>query len=484
MTSVGLTAHIRFKYSYSSEEEQEESLRRRLEDGTSLNASERIGVVTAKDPNKVIRCVTRNQMRLQNLWHKATYVVIRHVAHHVGQFEDTYILVQKRSMLKDYGPGKLDPTPGGVVAFQEDPTDNAIRELQEEMGIQIQHVLNHDDDSDETETRNTLKWIFNFPYQDNRVKVWGHLYECVYHGALHDLKLQVEEVDQVHRLSLQQVNELLQNNPHAFLPDACHAIRLYLQRQFDVKVNRRLLKGYSSSNLYSYKLRPRPKVIFFDCDDTLYFDHWKTAKQLTNKIDEWCINHGLKPGQAYELYKAYGTALRGLLAEGYLQENDAAIDGFLKDVHDIPIATLLQRDDELRQMLLRMDPTIPKYIFTASVAHHAQRCLQALGIDDLFHETIIDCKLCNFESKHSQHSFQVAMKIAGIDASKEDGPETCLFLDDNMTNIRAAREVGWRSVLVGRVGRDCGQPISSEHAELEIDRIHDLPNVLPELFLS
>jgi len=36
--------------------------------------------------------------------------------------------------------------------------------------------------------------------------------------------------------------------------------------------------------------------------------------------------------------------------------------------------------------------------------------------------------------------------------------------------------------LVGRVGRDCGTTISSEHAELEIDRIHDFPNVLPELF--
>ena len=61
-------------------------------------------------------------------------------------------------------------------------------------------------------------------------------------------------------------------------------------------------------------------------------------------------------------------------------------------------------------------------------------------------------------------------------------PEACLFFDDNVTNIKAARGIGWRSVLVGRVGRDCGRPVSSEHAELEVDRIHDLPAVLPELF--
>jgi FMN phosphatase YigB (HAD superfamily) len=58
------------------------------------------------------------------------------------------------------------------------------------------------------------------------------------------------------------------------------------------------------------------------------------------------------------------------------------------------------------------------------------------------------------------------------------------LLDDSVSNIRAAREIGWRSVLVGRVGRDCGTPISSEHAELQIDRIHDMRHVLPELFVS
>ena len=38
------------------------------------------------------------------------------------------------------------------------------------------------------------------------------------------------------------------------------------------------------------------------------------------------------------------------------------------------------------------------------------------------------------------------------------------------------------SVLVGRTGRDCGKEITSEHAEVEIDRIHQLPEVFPELF--
>jgi putative hydrolase of the HAD superfamily/pyrimidine and pyridine-specific 5'-nucleotidase len=69
------------------------------------------------------------------------------------------------------------------------------------------------------------------------------------------------------------------------------------------------------------------------------------------------------------------------------------------------------------------------------------------------------------------------MKIAGV-----EDPEACIFLDDSVRNMTAAREIGWRSVLVGRVGRDCGKPVSSDHAELEIDRIHQIASVLPELF--
>jgi pyrimidine 5'-nucleotidase len=194
-----------------------------------------------------------------------------------------------------------------------------------------------------------------------------------------------------------------------------HAMQLYLQRQHDVNVNRRLLHGYSSSNLDEYKLRPKLKAIFFDCDDCLYQDDWTVAKLLTQKIEDWCLEHHLRPGQAYELYKQYGTALRGLLAEGYLPNSPQAIDEYLYTVHDIPIDKLLPRDNDLVEMLKSMDPSIPRYIFTASVHHHAQRCLQALGIETFFEKTVIDCKACHLETKHSRHSFEQAMKIARVE---------------------------------------------------------------------
>jgi pyrimidine 5'-nucleotidase len=150
---------------------------------------------------------------------------------------------------------------------------------------------------------------------------------------------------------------------------------------------------------------------------------------------------------------------------------------FLYAVHDVKYHTL-SPDEELRKMLVRLSG-IPKYVFTASSRHHAERCLDALGIRDLF-EDVIDTKSVGLHTKYSREAFEIAMQIAGV---PEDEAESCLFLDDSVKNIQAAQKVGWRCILVGRIGRDCGTTISAEgHAEHEIDTIHDFQNVFPELF--
>ncbi len=126
---------------------------------------------------------------------------------------------------------------------------------------------------------------------------------------------------------------------------------------------------------------PKVQFIFFDCDD-FYVDNWKKANLLMAKIDQYCVErYGLPSGQAYELYKQYGMCLKGLLAEGMISSPDG-IDEFLQAVHNIPLE--LQRNEALDSMLAAMDPSIPKYIFTASVAKHMERCLQQLGIAQHF----------------------------------------------------------------------------------------------------
>ena len=456
-----------------------------LKEGKTLNATENVFTVDENN-NPTPAGHPRAKMRLDRMWHRATYIVIRHdynadgvpsgdtkTGDDAGQSrasndedDDEFLLVQRRTTIKDYCPGKLDPTPGGVVGFGESYMLNATREMMEEMNIDLSE-----------ESGNEMKELFTFPYQDDKVRVWGGMFEVIYRRPLEEIKMQPEEVDEVLRLSMSDIRRMATEDPDDWMPDGLHAIRLYLQYKRDRFLQRRMLKGYSNGDLQNYRLQPRPVVILFDCDDCLYFDGWQLANKLTAKIEEWCTSKkNLPPGEAYQLYKKHGTALKGLLAEGLMENSEDEIDGYLRDVHDVPVAEHLSNDHELRELLLGIDPSIPKYIFTASVRHHAERCLKALGIEDLFVD-IIDVKSCNLATKHSTEAFQAALNIANV-----EDPETVLFFDDSIKNIRVARSMGIRSFLVGRVGRDSGKVITTEDAEHELDRIHDFPRVVPEIF--
>ena len=440
-----------------------------LLEGKTLSADE---LVCTVDENNVPteHGHPRHLMRLHKMWHRATYIVVRHE----DQGDDNScdkMIVQRRSKLKDYCPGKLDPTPGGVVGFGEAFQLNVTRELDEEMGITEENSHN-------------LQRLFTFNYRDDDVKCWGDLWEVTYTGRLEHLKLQEEEVDEVFSLSFEDVKQMAVDNPSDWMPDALHALKLYLQYHHDSKVQRRKFicssVGKSAcGDLDSYKLRPKIEAIFFDCDDCLYFDEWTIANMLTAKIESWFSERGHPKGYAYELYKTYGTALKGLQAEKLIEDTEDAIDSYLRDVHDIPISSYLKEDIKLKNILESIDPSIPKYIFTASVKHHAERCLDALGIRDMFVD-IIDVKACGLATKHTDQAFESAMRVANI-----SNPSSCLFFDDSLKNIRVGARIGWRCVLVGKVGRDCGNPINSGGAaEHEIDRIHEISNIYPELFES
>ena len=58
----------------------------------------------------------------------------------------------------------------------------------------------------------------------------------------------------------------------------------------------------------------------------------------------------------------------------------------------------------------------------------------------------------------------------------------CLFLDDSVSNMKAARAMGWTNVLVGTHARDGGELIVCEHADHIIRTVHDFEALMPEHF--
>ena len=150
----------------------------------------------------------------------------------------------------------------------------------------------------------------------------------------------------------------------------------------------------------------RPAVIFFDCDDCLYKNDWRVAKLLTAKIESFCSERlAMREGHAYELYKKYGTCLRGMQLEKIIDEN--VLEEYLEYSHDIPLHEHIAPDPALRAMLQSLDPTVPKWVFTASTRPHATRCLELLGVLDMF-EGIIDVRAVEWVTKHDEEAYRPA----------------------------------------------------------------------------
>ncbi len=138
--------------------------------------TESVCIVDAKD--RMVKTVGRDEMRKYGLLHRVTFVLVFN-AH--GE-----ILVQTRTMHKDWYPGRIDLAAGGVMTAGESYDESAGRELQEELGIQP-----------------TLDFEFKIYFEDNdsipSAKSWGSVYSCLSEGPF---VLQQEEVDQVCFMSI------------------------------------------------------------------------------------------------------------------------------------------------------------------------------------------------------------------------------------------------------------------------------------------
>ena len=165
-------------------------------------ANELIQIVDESN-NPIYSCV-RSKMRAERLIHRATYAFIKNSAN--------LFYVQKRSSLKDYCPGYFDANPGGVVASGESYEETNRREIEEEMGIPASTPMEH---------------LFTFYYEDERIKCFGDAWELTYDG---ELKLQVEEVESVHMMTLQEILRRSEAG-EKFTPDSIFACKEYAKRK-------------------------------------------------------------------------------------------------------------------------------------------------------------------------------------------------------------------------------------------------------------
>lgn len=162
-----------------------------------LASTEWVDIVN--ENNEVIAQSSREQMRAQCLRHRATYIVVHDG---MGFFNDT-----ATTETKDFHPGMLDATAGGVVQADEQLLESARREAEEELGIAGVPFADHG----------------QFYYEDKFCRVWGSLFSCVSHGPF---ALQEEEVSEVCWLTPEEITARCDE----FTPDSLKALALWMTR--------------------------------------------------------------------------------------------------------------------------------------------------------------------------------------------------------------------------------------------------------------
>lgn len=110
---------------------------------------------------------------------------------HVLVFDDVgRLLVQKRSMNKDVGPGLWDVSVGGHVVPGELPAEAAYREMKEELGIEFADI----------------RFLYNHVFYGQEESEFVSTFECTYNGKVffdHD------EIDEIRYMDFDEIDSQL-----------------------------------------------------------------------------------------------------------------------------------------------------------------------------------------------------------------------------------------------------------------------------------
>jgi isopentenyl-diphosphate delta-isomerase type 1 len=98
------------------------------------------------------------------------------------------LLLQKRSMNKDIAPGRWDTSVGGHVNPGETVRAAAVREMREELGIEVQDIT----------------YLYQYVFIDDREAELVSTFSCVYDR---EFLINHEEIDEIRYWNMQSIRE-------------------------------------------------------------------------------------------------------------------------------------------------------------------------------------------------------------------------------------------------------------------------------------
>jgi putative hydrolase of the HAD superfamily len=187
-------------------------------------------------------------------------------------------------------------------------------------------------------------------------------------------------------------------------------------------------------------IAPSRRVWIFDLDNTLHDARPHIFPSMHVQINEYIKrkfdvdDDGANTMRA-GFWQRYGTTLSGLMRHHGTDPRE-----FLSATHQFPeLRAMLVHDNALRHALARLGGR--KLVFSNAPRHYVEQVLRAMGLRRQF-DAVYSIESTRYRPKPSSAGFHVLMRAHKLD------PHRCVFVDDMLENLQAAKRLGIATVWV------------------------------------
>ncbi|ENO87339.1 pyrimidine 5'-nucleotidase [Thauera phenylacetica] len=187
-------------------------------------------------------------------------------------------------------------------------------------------------------------------------------------------------------------------------------------------------------------MSPRP-VWLFDLDNTLHNASPHIFPHINRSMTRYLEQHlglGLDEANALRMqyWHRYGATMLGLM-----RHHGTDPDHFLVETHRFDrLHEMMVFERALRGMLRALPGR--RIVFSNAPRHYAEAVLEIMGVRRLF-EDVVGIEDLDYHPKPGIRAYHSLLQRRRLNAAQ------CIMLEDSAVNLRTAKRLGMRTVLVG-----------------------------------
>ena len=187
-------------------------------------------------------------------------------------------------------------------------------------------------------------------------------------------------------------------------------------------------------------MSPRP-VWLFDLDNTLHNASPHIFPHINRSMTRYLEQHlglGLDEANALRMqyWHRYGATMLGLM-----RHHGTDPDHFLVETHRFDrLHEMMVFERALRGMLRALPGR--RIVFSNAPRHYAEAVLEIMGVRRLF-EDVVGIEDLDYHPKPGIRAYRSLIRRRRLNAAQ------CIMLEDSAVNLRTAKRLGMRTVLVG-----------------------------------